>query len=201
MTDQAPCALYYHLPEGIEADAIAPFLPDLLENAPCEAFRIGTTDPAATRRAIATLRPILHQYDVALMLTGQPALARQSNCDGTQIDPTVTDAAQARTQLGKDLQLGVACGLSRDAAMLAGETGADYIAFEGNPTPLREQTQWWASVMELPAVAHSTTDIPAALALAEAGADFLAIDLTGSADQIPALEALYGALMGAAHPG
>ena len=74
---------------------------------------------------------------------------------------------------------------TRDEAMTAGEMGADYVMF-GEPhggaqtmglaslMSLTERVVWWAEIFETPCVAYADT-IPAAGALAEAGADFVAL--------------------------
>ena len=71
---------------------------------------------------------------------------------------------------------------SRHDAMLAGETGADYVMF-GEPDAqgrrprleaVLERVTWWAEVMTIPCVGYAAhTDEIAALA--QAGAEFVAI--------------------------
>ncbi len=71
---------------------------------------------------------------------------------------------------------------TRDEAMTAGEMGADYVMFgephEGARTmawpSLTERVAWWAEIFETPCVAYADT-IAAAGALADAGADFVAL--------------------------
>ena len=66
--------------------------------------------------------------------------------------------------------------------MTAGEAGADYVMFgephHGMPSmelqPLAERVGWWAEIFEAPCVAYAHT-IAAAGALADAGADFVAL--------------------------
>ena len=45
------------------------------------------------------------------------------------ISPGPSRSRQPRRQLGRERLIGVACGLSRHAAMVAGEAGADYVLF------------------------------------------------------------------------
>ena len=69
--------------------------------------------------------------------------------------------------------------------MTAGEMGADYVMFgephEGAQTvglaslvSLTERVVWWAEIFETPCVAYAEA-LEAAQALAEAGADFVAL--------------------------
>ncbi|GIR10519.1 MAG: hypothetical protein CM15mP21_7810 [Hyphomicrobiales bacterium] len=71
------------------------------------------------------------------------------------------DYRQARTLLGDKAIIGVTCHASRHLAMLAGDAGADYVAFGAFSTP-KPKTQrttepdiltWWQEVMEPPCVA------------------------------------------------
>jgi thiamine-phosphate pyrophosphorylase len=60
--------------------------------------------------------------------------------------------------------------------MLAGEAGADYVAFEGDEAELKDLLNWWQALMTLPCVALGGVTLDNAAALARAGADFLALE-------------------------
>jgi thiamine-phosphate pyrophosphorylase len=135
--------------------------------------------PDTQREAAESLRGIVQSRGVAFILAGDPALAVATGCDGVHLTAGDMPVAQARKLIG-DLQLGVSCGGSRDAAMSAGEEGADYIAFgpygadpEAAPDP--ELLPWWVELMELPAVAEGTVTATNCADLVSAGADFLAV--------------------------
>ena len=93
------------------------------------------------------------------------------------------DVTRARKLLGEG-QLGVSCYDSRDAAMVAGELGADYVAYGAffpsatKRTDTRadpELLRWWSEMMELPVVAIGGITPENCRPLVEAGADFLAV--------------------------
>jgi len=141
---------------------------------------LGAGDVAALRLAtdeasvIMVVRPITVAHGVALILDGPPSLAVHAGCDGAHVRD-VDEAAAARRILG-NLQLGVFCGGSRDAAMRAGEAGADYVAF-GPATAdaaVDDTIQWWADLMELPVVAEGPITPANCGVLVQARADFLA---------------------------
>jgi len=78
----------------------------------------------------------------------------------------------------------VTCHDSRHLAMVAGEAGADYVAFGAfYPTSTKDApTQaepglltWWTELFELPCVAIGGITVGNAAPLVEAGADFLAV--------------------------
>jgi thiamine-phosphate pyrophosphorylase len=170
------CRLYLVAPDPLPAD-FATQLRAALAAGDVAALRLATNDEAV----VAEVRPITRAFDVALILDGPPALAAKTGCDGAHVRD-VEHAAAARRALG-DLQLGVFCAASRDAAMRAGEAGADYVAF-GPVAPSNDASKdagavedaisWWADLMEPPVVAEGPITAANCAALVRAGADFLA---------------------------
>lgn len=135
------------------------------------------------RRAIDVLRPVAQSRDVAFLLNDRPDLAVASGCDGAHVGQDDLAPAKARAILG-DLSLGVTCHGSRDLAMVAGEAGADYVAFGAfHPSSTKappamadpEILAWWSELMELPCVAIGGITPDNCAPLVEAGADFLAV--------------------------
>lgn len=111
-------------------------------------------DNAAALAALAkeVMAP-LQALGVAVLIRGPAALAVRLNADGAEI-AAADDIAAARKTLG-DRSLGVDCGLSRHDAMVAGEAGADYVAF--GPIMSEEDAgilEWWSALMNLPCVAR-----------------------------------------------
>jgi len=136
------------------------------------------------RRAIDLVRPIVQSRNIALILNDRPDLAVQTGCDGAHVGAEDTAPAEARRILGKSLQLGVSCYDSRDAALRAGEAGADYIAFGAFfPSPSKdtdiradiELLSWWSELMEPPVVAIGGITAENCPPLVRAGANFLAV--------------------------
>jgi thiamine-phosphate pyrophosphorylase len=98
---------------------------------------------------------------VAFLLQDDVELALALGADGVHLgDPTQVRAARAR--LGPDRILGTSCGHSRHSAMLAGDDGADYIAFGeiGRPpqAALLELIAWWSELFVLPCLAEGAFD-------------------------------------------
>jgi hypothetical protein len=88
------------------------------------------------------------------------------------------DVAGTRARLGAGQVVGAACGLSRHAAMVAGEAGADYVMFgalDEAADEVLELVAWWSELFVVPCAAAGRLDAAAALALLDAGADFLAV--------------------------
>jgi thiamine-phosphate pyrophosphorylase len=119
-----------------------------------------------------------------------------SEIDGVHLTRLPAKLGALRQRLGPERILGVACGLSRHDAMIAGEAEADYVSFAGEPEALLEIAGWWAALMTVPCVAEGVAGPDQAAALAAAGADFIlpAPSLWRSPDPIRALEALAAAI-------
>ena len=179
------CRLYLITPPALEPAAFRDLLAKALDAGDVGAvqLRFKAVPDDAVKRAIEVLRPVAQSRDVAFLLNDRPDLARAHGCDGAHIGSTDMDAVQARALLG-DLQLGISCYDSRDAAMLAGEAGADYVAFGAffasstKDTDIRadpDLLRWWSEVMELPVVAIGGITPANCGPLVQAGADFLAV--------------------------
>ncbi|MEC7209435.1 MAG: thiamine phosphate synthase, partial [Pseudomonadota bacterium] len=124
------------------------------------------------------------QHNVAVLLNDRPDLAHDLGCDGVHIGQNDMDYRQARTLLGDKAIIGVTCHASRHLAMLAGDAGADYVAFgaffdtktkDTSARPSPDILTWWQEVMEPPCVAIGGITPENGDTLAAAGADFLAV--------------------------
>ena len=94
------------------------------------------------------------------------------------------DIAEAREIVGQDMIIGATCKHSRHQAMIAGEAGADYVAFgafypratKADTTPAEPETLTWCQMfLTLPCVAIGGITLENAAPLISAGADFLAV--------------------------
>jgi len=168
---QAACRLYLVSPPALEPAGFADALAAALDagDVACFLLALEGADDAMWRSACERLVPVARSRDVAFLLKDRLALVRETGADGSHIDG---DPGDAREQLPEDAILGAGCGLSRHAAMIAGEAGADYVAFGPWGTECADHLTWWQAVMEPPCVAWPA---PAADA-AGAGADFVVPD-------------------------
>ena len=130
------------------------------------------------------LRPA-RDADCALLIENDARLAARLGADGVHVAGAGEDLAEAIKSLKPERIVGAGSLRTRDEAMTAGEMGADYVMF-GEPhggaqtmglaslMSLTERVAWWAEIFETPCVAYADT-IAAAGALADAGADFVAL--------------------------
>jgi thiamine-phosphate pyrophosphorylase len=140
------------------------------------ALAAGTVAAVIARpAAVPRWRELAGRHRVALLAQGEPV----GEADGVHL-ADATQVAPLRHRLGKTAIVGVACGLSRHEAMVAGEAGADYVMFgaiDRPPKPgdeLFELVGWWRQLFVLPCAAAGSLDPEIGRALLDAGADLLA---------------------------
>jgi thiamine-phosphate pyrophosphorylase len=179
--DQAMRSQIYLMVEpGLEPDVLG----RALDAAPaaCVLLRSGAAGEDALRAAIAALRPVAQEREVAFLIENRANLANETGCDGVHLSQDGKAIEAARAAVGANAIVGVYCGDSRHAAMTAAEAGADYAAFGGG-SPERwwqeaadpELLAWWQGIMTAPCVAVAGDDLATAGEMAAAGADFVAV--------------------------
>ncbi len=134
--------------------------------------------------AADVLLPIAHKYDAAFLINDRPDLALKAGADGVHIGQSDAPYREARTLLGDDATIGVTCHNSIHQGLIAGEAGADYVAFGAFfPTKTKiaavtadkDILQWWAFATTTPSVAIGGITPQNCAPLVRAGADFLAV--------------------------
>ena len=181
------CRLYLITPPLI-AD-LAGFegtLEDALSAGDVAALQIRLKDVSldVLREATTVLAPVAHRHDVAVLMNDHVDLARELRLDGVHVGQSDMAYKEARRILGASAMIGVTCHNSRHLAMEAAEAGADYVAFGAFfPTSTKtvehmadlETLSIWQETMETPCVAIGGITADNARAVADAGADFIAV--------------------------
>lgn len=137
----------------------------------------GQTLDAAVARPFVEL---IQSLDVAALIDNDAQLARTLRADGVHMRPSddlETRLRDAREILGARYIVGVEAA-SRHDAMMAGEQGAEYVAFSGPEQ--NDFVAWWAEIFEIPCVALDAAEPGTAAGLVSAGADFVAFELAAS---------------------
>ncbi len=207
MAEAAP-RLYLITPPLAEAAGFAAIFEAALEagDIACVFLRTEPLAQSEIKKIIAALAPRAQKRGAAV-LVADPTLAARCDADGVHVTGTGPALEAALAAMKPDRIVGVGGLGSRHEAMLAGESGADYVMFGGpeekpDPADIGERTAWWAEIFTLPCVAYAPAlgDIAA---LVEAGADFIALgdavwnDPRGAA---AAVEAAMRALAAAREP-
>lgn len=200
----APPQIYLLLPPVIEPDFPAR-LGRVLDRVliACLRLDLAARDAGAIGRASDLVREIAHLRDVPVVIAEHVEIAKAHGLDGIHLPDGPRSVRAARTALGADRIVGAFCRDSRHDGLLAGEAGADYVAFgpvradrlgDGREAP-RDLFEWWSEMIEVPCVAEGieTPDIAARFGSA---ADFIAISpaIWDEPDPAESLAAIQSAL-------
>ncbi len=182
--------LYLVTPPVSDTAGLARALPAALGAADVAAvlLRLAPADERTLTNRIKALAAIVQEHDVALVVYGHSEIVARAGADGCHISD-VTALRSAAAALKPERILGAGNLTSRHDAMVAAESGADYVMF-GEPdatgarpslTAILERVAWWAEVFEIPCVAFAAS-IEEIEPLCAAGADFIALGDDAFAD-------------------
>jgi len=175
--------LYLFTPVLDDAAAFARALDTALATADIAAvlLRLADADERTLVNRAKQIATVVQRRDTALLIDGRPELVGRAGADGAHL--TGIEALAAALPALKPERIAGAGGLrSRHDAMLAGESGADYVMFgevgAGGKTPpfqaVEERVKWWADLVEVACVGY-VSNAGEVAALAQAGADFVAL--------------------------
>jgi len=144
-------------------------------------LRLADADERSLTNRTKAVATAVQRRDIALLLDGHTEIVGRAGADGAHVTGIEAFAA-ARSTLKPERIAGAGGLRSRHDAMVAGETGADYVMFgdpdrRGHRPPfdlVQERVKWWADLVEIPCVGYATHADEAGL-LAQAGADFVAL--------------------------
>ncbi len=205
--------LYLITPPGIDPVPFSETLAKALDagDAACLQLRLKEVPEDDVRRAAEILLPVCQAYGVALLINDDPRIAAAVGADGAHLGQEDMSYMDARKLLGPDAIIGVTCHDSRHLAMVAGEAGADYVAF-GAFFPTTTKTPksaagldlltWWQELMEIPCVAIGGITVENCRPLVEAGADFIAVAAgvwgheQGAAEAVKRFNAIFDEITG-----
>jgi thiamine-phosphate pyrophosphorylase len=163
----------------------------------CVLLRFATNDEGAREQIVGALAPLLQKHGVACLVADDPQLAARVNADGVHIEGAGPDLLSALRSLQPGHIVGAGGLETRDAAMTAGEAGADYLMFGGPASSephacIVERVAWWTEIFNIPCVGYAH-DLGAIGDLVRAGADFIALGDAFFADPRGATAALRDA--------
>ena len=143
--------------------------------------QLTATDDRTMINRVKVLAPIVRGKGAALLVDGHPEIVARAGADGAHM--TGVAALAEALALLKPARIAGCGGLaSRHDAMVAAESGADYVMF-GEPDEdahrpsfeaVLDRVAWWAEVFEIPCVGFAAS-VEETEQLAAAGADFVAL--------------------------
>ncbi|SLN18884.1 thiamine-phosphate pyrophosphorylase [Pseudoruegeria aquimaris] len=156
--------IYLITPPEIELSTFPDALAGVLdaEEIACVRLALATKDEDRLARAADAVREVCHARDIALVIESHVMLVERLGLDGVHLVDGGRSLRKVRKALGGDAIVGAYCGASRHDGLVAGEAGADYVAFGPvGTTPLGDGTiaeaelfQWWSEMIEVPVVAE-----------------------------------------------
>lgn len=184
--------LYLVTPVVTDPSVIADALAAMVEAADIAAvlLRLADDSDGTLTKHVKALAPVVQKNGAALLLDGRPEFVGRGGADGAHL--TGIEIFQAAAATLKPERIAGAGGLAtRHDAMVAAETGADYVMFgepdaAGSSPPFewtRDRVLWWSELFETPCVGVAA-NLDEVAALVAAGADFVAISNIAFADTI-----------------
>lgn len=162
-------------------------------------------DDDSFQRHAEAIVPEAQAQGVAVMVAGDARIAMRARADGLHLETDKRTIADAVARHQPKLMIGAGGATTRDEALELGEPRPDYIFFgrfgydnrpEPHPRNLR-LGRWWAEMIEIPCIVLGGSAIDSAVAVAEAGVDFVALSSAvfgGEADPAEAVARANAAL-------
>lgn len=159
---------------------------------------IPPADENTFQQRAAGLVEIAHRHDVAAMVVADTRIAGRVNADGIHIETGAGDAAPILEKFADTMMVGVGGIKTRHGALEAGELRPDYVFFgrigydlKPDPHPRNMAlAQWWAELVEVPCIVLAGSELASVRAVAETGADFVALSQAVFAEDVSAAEAV-----------
>jgi thiamine-phosphate pyrophosphorylase len=201
------CRLVLVAPDIADADERAKIVADALKGGDVASVilpQYGLDDGSFQKHA-EKLVPLVQATGAAVLIAGDSRVVGRSKADGLHITGPASEIADAIDRYADKLIVGGGNAADRHTALEVGEERPDYIFFgkldgdikpEAHPKNLA-LAEWWASMIEIPCIVMGGTDPASALAVAETGAEFVAMHLGVFAEpaQAPAIVAQINALL------
>ena len=179
------CRLVLVVPEGDDVAARKTMLEDALRGGDVASVIVpqyGLDDGEFQKHAEA-LVPVIQDAGAAALVAGDTRVAGRARADGIHVTGGAEVLAEAMEKHSPKLIVGGGNAKDRHQALEIGDAGPDYILFgkiggdikpEAHPKNLA-LAEWWASMVEVPCIVMGGTDPESALAVAETGAEFVAL--------------------------
>ena len=140
-------------------------------------------DEAAFLRAAEILVPIAQAAGAAAIIAGDTRAIGRSGADGIHLPAEPRMVADAIKKSGGKTIVGANSGKTRDQALDVGEERPDYVffgKFDGDtredPHPRNlEMAEWWAAIIEIPAIIMAGSTVESVKAAAATGVEFIAL--------------------------
>lgn len=184
MTDKAETTrLFLVTPPLVDLDAFPARLAEALAAAEIGAVLIAPGPGQAAEDVARRLVPIVQDAGAAALIGDDTRIAGRVGADGVHIGTGLGDLRNAVESFRGSRMVGAGNIHSRHTAMEAGELDVDYVFFgrphgdthDGAHGKALDLAQWWAELMEIPAVVMAGRSLDSVAEAAATGAAFVAL--------------------------
>jgi thiamine-phosphate pyrophosphorylase len=127
--------------------------------------------------------PMVQDAGGAVLIAGDSRIAGRAKADGLHMHGSRADLQEAIEKFTPKMIVGAGGAAERHTALEVGELQPDYIFFgklDGDikPEPHPKNLalgEWWASMVEIPCIVMGGNDVSSVAAVAETGAEFVAL--------------------------
>lgn len=179
------CRLVLIIPEDTDAAAQREALAAALKGGDVASVilpQYGFNDADFQKQA-AILVPLVQDAGAAALIAGDSRIAGRVKADGLHVSGGSVELRDAIEKHSPRLIVGGGSASERHVALELGEANPDYVFFgklDGDIKPDAHPknlalAEWWASMVEIPCIVMGGIDLRSALAVAETGAEFVAL--------------------------
>ncbi len=179
------CRLVLIVPDDADADSQAKQLEEALGGGDVASVILPQydLDDQAFQKRAEQLVPMIQEAGAAAIIAGDSRVAGRARADGLHLGGSLEELGEAIEKFTPKLIVGAAGAAERHAALEIGELRPDYIffgRFDGDIKPEAHPknvalAEWWASMIEIPCIAMGGNDVESVVAVAESGAEFVAL--------------------------
>lgn len=179
------CRIVLIVPAGLPGPELANRLAAALDGGDVASVIIpqGGLEADAFQAAAEPLVRLAQDKGAAAVVAGDSRIAGRLNADGIHLEGSKAELAEAIERADGRIAVGVGGAKTRDDALDLGEERPDYIFFgrfgyDEKPEPHPRNLslgRWWGEMIALPAIVAAGSDIASVEAVAETGAEFVAL--------------------------
>lgn len=170
-------------PPAPDVATFAPRLRDALARGDVAAVLIGAAGGPTLEAEAEAFVPLVQAAGAAAIVAGDTRIAGRTKADGVHVAGPIDDLRFAIQSFRPKRIVGAGGLESRHAAMEIGELDVDYLFF-GRPhgdthdaahARALDLAEWWAEIMQIPAVVMAGRSLDSVAEAAATGADFVAL--------------------------
>lgn len=179
------CRLVLIVPDIADAEEKARVVGDALKGGDVASVIIPqySLDDTSFQKHVELLVPVIQDHGAAALVVDNSRVAGRAKADGLHISGNAAALAEAIEKHVPKMIVGGGNAMDRHHALEIGELQPDYVFFgrlDGDIKPEAHSKnlalgEWWSSMIEIPAIVMGGQDPSSAVAVSEAGVEFVAL--------------------------